>query len=109
MRDKLIALRKQKGKELGIKLTQEKVASQLNISRSFYNMIETGDRNPSLHLAKKIAEYFATGVEEIFFHNGNDVKKQNDSKQKRDALKERNGKKQKEPKNREGKNRRGKK
>ncbi|MEL7567532.1 MAG: helix-turn-helix domain-containing protein [Dehalobacterium sp.] len=68
MRDKLVALRKQKEKELGYKLTQEKVASQLNISRSFYNMIETGDRDPRLQLAKKIADFFGVKMEEIFFN-----------------------------------------
>lgn len=71
MREKLVALRKQKGKELGYRLTQEKVASQLNISRSFYNMIETGDRDPRLQLAKKIADFFGVKMEEIFF-NEND-------------------------------------
>ncbi len=69
LRKKLIELRKQKGKESGIRLTQAKVAAKLDISRSFYNMIETGDRNPRLNLAKKIADYFNVGVEEIFFND----------------------------------------
>ncbi|ATW28420.1 hypothetical protein DCMF_06935 [Candidatus Formimonas warabiya] len=76
MRKRLVELRKQKGKELGIRLTQEKVAAQLNISRSFYNMIETGDRNPPLLLAKKIADFFEVGVEEIFFHDEGSLSKE---------------------------------
>ncbi|MGB9662428.1 MAG: helix-turn-helix transcriptional regulator [Moorellaceae bacterium] len=61
MRARLIALRKEKG------LTQQQVADMLGITRSFYGMIETGDRNPTLDLAKRIAEIFGTGIEDLFF------------------------------------------
>lgn len=36
--------------------------------------IERGDRNPSLKLAKRIADYYGTTVEDIFFNQkGNDL------------------------------------
>ena len=59
---KLIELRESK------ELTQEDMAKLLNISRSFYGHIETGTRNPSYGLAKKIASIFEVKVEEIFFN-----------------------------------------
>jgi len=61
MRLRLIRLRKER------KMTQQQVAEILGITRSFYGMIETGDRNPTLDLAKKIAELFQVDIEEIFF------------------------------------------
>jgi len=36
-------------------LSQNEVASQLGISRQYYNSIENGRRTPSVELAKKIA------------------------------------------------------
>lgn len=48
-------------------LTQMDVAKTLGITRAFYGMIETGDRNPSLKLAQKIADFFGLSIEEIFF------------------------------------------
>ena len=36
--------------------TQESVAKDANIARSYYVQIETGTRNPSVQIAKKIAE-----------------------------------------------------
>ncbi len=48
-------------------LTQEDMAKMLGISRSFYGHIETGIRNPSYGLARKIADVFDVSVEEIFF------------------------------------------
>ncbi len=68
MRPKLIRLRKDR------KLTQQQVAKKLGITRSFYGMIETGDRNPNLDLARRIAELFGTDIETIFFdENCNDA------------------------------------
>ncbi|MBO8168171.1 MAG: helix-turn-helix transcriptional regulator [Thermoanaerobacteraceae bacterium] len=61
MREKLIKLREKAN------LTQEEVARQLGISRSFYGHIETGQRNPTYGLAKKIAKLFNVEVENIFF------------------------------------------
>lgn len=61
MRQKLTALRKQRN------MTQQEVANKLGISRSFYGFIETGLRNPTYGLAKKIAEIFEVTPEEIFY------------------------------------------
>lgn len=49
------------------KMTQEHVASLVGISRSYYGLIETGDRNPTYGLAKKIAKIFNVNVEALFF------------------------------------------
>lgn len=63
MRLHLVRLRKER------KMTQQQIAEILGITRSFYGMIETGDRNPTLDLAKRIAELFQVDIEEIFFTN----------------------------------------
>ncbi|PIC81071.1 transcriptional regulator [Sporosarcina sp. P18a] len=49
MRKWLKELRVEKG------LTQKSVAERSNIERAYYTMIEAGDRNPSVHVAKSIA------------------------------------------------------
>jgi putative transcriptional regulator len=49
------------------KITQQQIAEILGITRSYYGMIETGNRNPTLGLAKKIAELFQTDIDQIFF------------------------------------------
>lgn len=54
-------------------MTQQQIAEILGITRSFYGMIETGDRNPTLDLAKRIAELFQVDIEEIFFTNENNA------------------------------------
>lgn len=43
------------------------VANELNITPQMLGAIERGDRNPSLQLAKKIADYYGTTVDNIFF------------------------------------------
>lgn len=48
-------------------LTQEDMAERLGISRSFYGHIETGTRNPSYGLARKIANIFGVNVDDVFF------------------------------------------
>ncbi|MCQ6275789.1 helix-turn-helix transcriptional regulator [Bacillus sp. V3B] len=54
-----------------IKLRGEKsrpsVAKELNITPQMLGAIERGDRTPSLPLAKRIADYYGTSVDEIFF------------------------------------------
>lgn len=50
MRNWLIKLRKNK------ELTQEYVASRAFIDRAYYTQIENGNRNPSINVAKRIAE-----------------------------------------------------
>ncbi|MGB9866576.1 MAG: helix-turn-helix transcriptional regulator [Bacillota bacterium] len=67
MRKRLIELRKTKG------LTQQQVAEALGITRSFYGMIETGHRNPTLDLAKRIAEIFGADIDELFFGDNRHV------------------------------------
>lgn len=68
MRTRLIQMRQKQG------LSQSQVANKLGITRSFYGMIETGDRNPTLGLAKKIAEFFQVNIEDIFFDDlGNEA------------------------------------
>jgi len=60
VREKLLKLRE------GANLTQEIIAKELEISRSFYGHIETGERNPTYGLALRIADFFNVPVEEIF-------------------------------------------
>lgn len=50
MRQWLLDIRK------GFELTQEQVAEKADIARQTYSMIETGERNPSVKNAKKIAD-----------------------------------------------------
>lgn len=64
-RKTLISLRKSRG------LTQKDVAEKLGITTSFYGMIEVGSRNPTLELAKNIADFFGLDIENIFFDNTN--------------------------------------
>ncbi len=63
LRDKLRIRRKKQG------LTQQEIADYLGISRSFYGLIEAGSREPSLMLAFKIAHFFNTTIEELFYHS----------------------------------------
>ena len=51
-------------------LTQRQLAEELNVSPSAIAMYETGERTPSLHLAKRIAQYFKVPVEAIIFGHG---------------------------------------
>lgn len=60
MRQKLINLRGEAD------LTQEYMAEKVGVSRSFYGHIETGARNPTYGLAKKIAAVFNVPVETLF-------------------------------------------
>ncbi len=56
-------LRKQK------EITQEELAIKLDVTKDYISMIERGARTPSFKLAKKIADYFNTTVDDIFFDN----------------------------------------
>lgn len=65
IRNRLIELRAEK--------SRIKVAEDLEITPQMLGAIERGDRNPSLNLAKKIADYYSVSVDEIFFTQvGND-------------------------------------
>ncbi|MGE7947942.1 helix-turn-helix transcriptional regulator [Lysinibacillus sp. NPDC093688] len=62
-------------REALIKLRGEKarsdVAFDLKITPQMLGAIERGDRTPSLYLAKRIADYYGTTIDEIFFkHKG---------------------------------------
>ncbi|MDW7614284.1 helix-turn-helix transcriptional regulator [Peribacillus simplex] len=43
-------------KRIDAKLTQEEIASRVNIKRPYYTQIESGTRRPSVKVAKEIAE-----------------------------------------------------
>jgi len=62
MRRLLINARKESG------LTVKEIAKKLKISTSFYYKIEGELRNPTLILAKKIANILDRDVEELFFN-----------------------------------------
>ena len=49
--------------------TQKEIADLIGITTSHYGFIENGERQPSLKVAKKIAEVFNKNIEEIFFDN----------------------------------------
>jgi putative transcriptional regulator len=48
-------------------MTQSELAELLKVGPSTVSMWETGDRSPSLTRAKKVATFFKTTVESIFF------------------------------------------
>lgn len=48
-------------------LTQNELAEELNVTSGAVGMWETGKRVPNLDMAKEIADYFDTTIEEIFF------------------------------------------
>lgn len=50
-------------------MSQEDLARDLNVSRSLIGLYEVGKRNPSLKMAKRVAEYFNMPVESIRFSN----------------------------------------
>ncbi|CAM4112710.1 helix-turn-helix transcriptional regulator [Mesobacillus thioparans] len=47
------------------RLSQGSIASYLGISRTYYTNIENGDRNPSLEVALKIADFFGIDVKQL--------------------------------------------
>lgn len=63
VREVLIGLRKQRG------LKQKDIATAIDITTSYYGMIELGKRTPQLELAKRIADFFGVKVEDIFFES----------------------------------------
>lgn len=48
--------------------SRSKVAKDLNITPQMLGAIERGDRNPSLLLAKRIADYYKVSIDDIFFY-----------------------------------------
>lgn len=61
MRENLIKLR---GKR-----TVTEVARDLGITRQMLSAIESNIRTPSLEVAKKIAIYYSSSIDEIFFES----------------------------------------
>lgn len=53
--------------KLGLK--HHEVAKKANISRPYYTNIESGNKDPSLRVARQIAEALGTTVDEIFFND----------------------------------------
>ena len=49
-------------------ITQEDLASNVGVTRQTIIAIEKDKYNPSLELAFKIAQYFETTIEKVFFH-----------------------------------------
>jgi|GEM_PF-1695353 len=60
--DVLIKYRKERS------LSQKDLSNELGISRDFVYMLENNKRRPGLQVAKKIADYFNTTMEELFIH-----------------------------------------
>jgi putative transcriptional regulator len=52
---------------LNQKMTQEKLALKVNLSRQTISAIESGKHSPNLEDAMNIAEIFNKHVEEVFF------------------------------------------
>ena len=53
-------------------VTQQELADAVDVTRATILAIEKGNYNPSLELAFRLAKYFKTGVEKIFFEGGKD-------------------------------------
>ena len=50
-------------------LTQEELGQIFGITADYISMIERGERTPGFKLAKRIADYFGTTVDDLFFYN----------------------------------------
>lgn len=50
-------------------LTMRVISQKLGITENYLYMLEIGVRTPSLSLAKKIAEFYNTTVDKLFFAN----------------------------------------
>ena len=50
-------------------LTQVELSKELKVSHSLVGLWESGKRNPSLNMAKRVAKYFNMPVESIRFSN----------------------------------------
>lgn len=48
-------------------LTQEQLAEAVDVTRATILAIEKGNYNPSLELAFRLAKFFKTGVEDLFY------------------------------------------
>ena len=50
-----------------LNLTQQDLADAVDVTRATIIALEKGNYNPSLELAFRLAKFFKTGIEEIFF------------------------------------------
>nr|WP_245686869.1 helix-turn-helix transcriptional regulator [Tenuibacillus multivorans] len=50
-----------------MRLKRPEVAQILGITPQFLGAIERGERNPSLNLAKNIADFYNSSIDELFF------------------------------------------
>lgn len=66
MKNRLEEIRKEN------KVTQEELATILEVSRQTISSLEKGRYNPSIILAFKIARYFNMSIEEIFIYEEDD-------------------------------------
>lgn len=48
-------------------LSQKDVAQAVSMTTSYYGMLEIGKRKPSLEVAYKLAQFYGTTIEKIFF------------------------------------------
>ncbi len=62
MKNRLEEIRKSNG------ITQEELASILEVSRQTIGSLENGRYNPSIILAFKISKYFCASIEDIFIY-----------------------------------------
>ena len=62
MKNRLEEIRKSNG------ITQEELASILEVSRQTIGSLENGRYNPSIILAIKISKYFGVSIEDIFIY-----------------------------------------
>lgn len=70
MKNRLEEIRKSNG------ITQEELASVLEVSRQTIGSLENGRYNPSIILAFKISKYFGLTIEDIFiYEEGEDDEK----------------------------------
>ncbi len=51
-------------------LTQQELADAVGVTRATIIAIEKGSYNPSLELALRLAKFFETGVDRIFYEKG---------------------------------------
>lgn len=61
MKNKIKELRK------SLKIRQEDLANELNVTRQTINAIENEKYNPTLELAMKLAKFLNTTVDNLFF------------------------------------------
>lgn len=53
-------------------MSQQALGHKLGIHKDYVSMIERGARTPGFKLAKRMADFFDTTVDELFFCSGNE-------------------------------------